>query len=486
MKRSRALLTLSLLLPTTPLLAQAPTPKENPPNTNWQLFGSLRLRSEFWNWFPSTTARNDYNFLASVLRVGVTRQNRHEETTIEIEQPWLIGLPTSSTAPAPQGQLGLGSSYRVANGTQDASLFLKQGYVKFKNIAHSGNSLKLGRFEFSDGVELPSTNPILATLKRDRIGQRLLGPFGFTHVGRSFDGFQIARERPHLNTTFLWAFPTRGVFSLRGMDTLTDINLAYLSRTVNHASPRLSTDSRLFALYYGDTRSGVIKTDNRPLPVRSTDTSNIQIGTIGGHSVAAHKLGNGTLDTLIWGAGQFGRWGTQQHGAYAYATELGYQPKGVLWQPWFRVGYYFASGDGNNANGRHGTFFPILPTPRIYARFPFYSETNLEDVFGEVVLRPNRKMTVRADVHALQLADSHDLWYTGGGAYDNGTFGYAGRPSGGGKGLGTLYDLSLDYQLRKNLSMTLYFGYAHGGSVVEKIYSGKDATFTYAELTYRF
>lgn len=490
MKLSRALLTVTLVLSATPLLAQTQQKKEGttPPktNTHWQLFGSWRLRSELWNWFPTDKARNDYDFNASLLRFGITRQNRHEETTLEIEQPTLIGLPTISTAPAPQGQLGLGSSYRVASGSQVASLFLKQGYVKFKDVAHSGNAVKLGRFEFSDGVELPASNPSLAALKRDRIGQRLIGPFGFTHVGRSFDGVQITRDKPNLNTTALWAFPTRGVFSLRGMDTLTGVQIAYLARNASHNSPRLSTDSRLFGAYYGDIRPGVLKTDNRPVAVRTADVSTLQIGTIGGHSLGVHSLGSGKFDTLLWGAGQFGKWGTQQHGAYAYALEVGYQPNKALWQPWFRLGYYYASGDGDGGNGRHGTFFPMLPTPRIYARFPFYSETNLEDLFAEVILRPNKRWTLRADIHALGLANSNDLWYAGGGAYDNSAFGYAGRPSGGSKGLGTLYDLSLDCQLEKHLNMTLYLGYAHGGSVVEKSYQGKDATFAYAELTYRF
>jgi hypothetical protein len=35
----------------------------------------------------------------------------------------------------------------------------------------------------------------------------------------------------------------------------------------------------------------------------------------------------------------------------------------------------------------HGSFFQILPTPRPYARFPFYNMMNNEDFYGTVVLR---------------------------------------------------------------------------------------------------
>jgi hypothetical protein len=489
MKTGIALTALCLIVSSARLSAQKKgeaSPSPAPFKQGWQLSGSWRVRSEFWNWFPTDKARNDYNFEASVLRLGVMRQTKRDEIMLEIEQPTLIGLPTGSTASAPQGQLGLGSSYRASSGTQSASLFLKQGYLTFKNVGRTGNDLKLGRYEFSDGMELPSANPSLAYLKRERIGQRLIGPFGFTHVGRSFDGILVSSTRPHVNTTFLWAFPTRGVFSVRGMDTLTDVQVAYLSRTTNHTSKSVNTDSRLFTAFYDDSRKGVVKTDNRPLAVRTADTQGIKIGTIGGHALGVHQVGGGKIDLMAWGAGQFGSWGSQQHKAYAYALEAGFQPDKVASKPWFRVGYYYASGDGNGANSTHGTFFPMLPTPRIYARFPFYSETNLEDFFGQVVLRPSPKWTVRCDVHGLGLADANDLWYSGGGAFDSSSFGYAGRPSGGNRRLGVLYDLSLDYQAHKNLTISLYLGYTRGGNVVSSIYQGKDATFGYAEFTYRF
>jgi hypothetical protein len=38
---------------------------------------------------------------------------------------------------------------------------------------------------------------------------------------------------------------------------------------------------------------------------------------------------------------------------------------------------------------------------------------------------------VRADLHWLQLTSKNDLWYQGGGAFDNKVFGYTGRPGNG-------------------------------------------------------
>ena len=59
-------------------------------------------------------------------------------------------------------------------------------------------------------------NATLAAVKRDRVFQRLIGNFGFSDVGRSFDGVHYAYATPHGNFTFIGAVPTRGVFQVDG------------------------------------------------------------------------------------------------------------------------------------------------------------------------------------------------------------------------------------------------------------------------------
>ena len=103
-----------------------------------------------------------------------------------------------------------------------------------------------------------------------------------------------------------------------------------------------------------------------------------------------------------------------------------------------------------------------------------------------MILRPNPRLTVRSDVHSLKLADSHDLWYTGSGAYNLSTFGFTGRPSNSHSNLATLYDISIDYQAARPLTLSLYLAYADGGDVIKSIYRSGDATFAYAEATFHF
>jgi hypothetical protein len=281
--------------------------------------------------------------------------------------------------------------------------------------------------------------------------------------------------------------PTEGVFDLDGGTTLDDIKVGYAAATRPLKGSKFMGEARLFGLHYVDDREGVVKVDNRPGPVRAADTDNVAISTVGGHAIGSWDLPSGKVDGLLWAAGQFGSFGELSHRAFAVSAEAGFQPKNVKWSPWIRAGFNHYSGDDDATDGDHGTFFPVLPTPRIYARVPFFTLANLNDAFGQVVVKPTPKLTVRADAHALWLAEENDLWYAGGGAFNRPTFGYAGRPSNGQKYLATLLDVSADYQLRKYTTVSGYVGYAFGGEVIDRIYSGSNTGFLgYLELTQKF
>jgi len=451
--------------------------------------GSLRLRFESWDWFETGAAENNYNFGAATLRLAIGQQKEGFEWLLEAAAPVLIGLPDNAIAPAPQGQLGLGGTYFAANGRQDGSVFIKQAFVRFKGIGgDKASSLKLGRFEFNDGTELIPTDASLATIKRDHIAQRLIGTFGFTHVGRSFDGAHFSRTSQLGNFTFVGARPTEGVFQLRGWNQL-DVDFYYGAFTKPLKTKTSESDLRVFALHYHDGRR-VLKTDNRPQAARAADTENIRVNTVGGHYGAVTKAGSGKADVLIWGAGQFGDWGKLNHRGAAIAAEAGYQfgSKSVQKiKPWLRAGYFRSTGDGDPADATHGTFFQVLPTPRIYARFPFFDLVNNEDVFAQLRLKPHAKIGLRTDVHHLRLSDANDQWYLGGGAFQKNTFGYTGRPGNGQKTLGTMVDFSLDYAVTPTTALTFYIAGVRGGRVTGRIYpDGGNSRFAYLELTKRF
>lgn len=450
--------------------------------------GSLRFRLEAWNWFEGN-AENTYAYPQYILRLSLAQKFKNWDWQLEGAQPSFFSLPDNAVAPGAQGQFGFGATYFVANNRRRnvGSAFIKQGFVRFNRLGgRDGFSLRLGRFEFIDGAEVAPKDATLLWIKNQRVAHRLLGNFAFSNVGRSFDGVHLNLNGARTNFTLAAMRPTRGVFQVDGWGEM-DIDVAYAALTQQFPHKSSAGELRVFAMGYHDGRR-VLKTDNRPLAVRTADTANIRIGTFGAHYMhALNTQKHGKFDLLLWGAVQNGSWGSLSHRAGALAAEAGWQPPMPRLKPWLRFGYFRGSGDDDPANGRHNTFFQALPTPRIYSRFPFYNFQNNQDISGIVVLRPHAKLVLRTEFHGLRLSERNDLWYLGGGAFQKISFGYVGRPSGGSRDFGTLWDASADYQFNPHFGVGLYFGAFWGGDVIRSTYpAGKNARFGFLEFTYRF
>src|SRR5277367_701978 len=437
-------------------------------SVNW------RTRAEGWYWFEGATGNSEYGFWDSLLRLGIGQTREHYDWFIEGEQPSILGLPDAAVVAAPQGQLGLGGNYYAANNnhTNVANGFVKQAFVNFKSLGPA--RLKLGRFEYFDGLEVTPKDPLLATVIQTRISSRLISNFAFAAVQRTFDGVQLSANSGQNNFTFFGARPTQGVYQVKGMDEL-DVDTYYGAYTRSVTTAKSAGELRVFALGYIDHRTLVLKTDNRPAPVRGADLGKIEIATWGAdYAHVFNTTTSGKFDFLAWGAFQTGSWGNLEQRAGAFVGEAGWQPPVKLLKPWISAGYSYGSGDGNSKDSTHGTFFQVLPTPRQYARFPFYNMMNNEDLYASLTVRPASKLALRSEVHTLRLANAADLWYSGGGAFQPKTFGYTGRPSNGNRGLANVWDVSADYQFTRSFSSTFYYGHAWGKGVISAVYP-KDA-----------
>ena len=446
---------------------------------------SLRTRAEAWNWFePRSGANNEYLFGATIARGALAWTDDYFDVFAEAQNSALFSLPDDAVGPAPEGPLGLGAVYFAHNRSDDdASVFLRQGFVSLKNMG--GFSLKGGRFEFAEGAEVLTQDPTLDWLKKGRIAERLIGPFGWSHVGRSFDGLTAAFTRGPFNTTLFAAHPTQGGFDLAGMKEIDEIDLVYGAFNLTRPSFAKNGDGRAFYIYYADDRD-LLKSDNRPAPVRTADHQEISIHSFGGHWIQVIPLGAGPLDLLAWGVAQTGEWGTLDHGAGAFDFEVGWQPAAFPWKPWLRAGYARSTGDDDPADGDHGTFFQILPTARIYSYSAFYNLMNDEDGFAQLVLRPVPGLVSRTDFHVIRLSEGEDLWYQGAGATlsdRNVGFGFPGRPAFGERDLFRVIETTLTYQWNPHVAIGFYYAHVFGSTVVRRIFAGDDADFGYLELT---
>jgi hypothetical protein len=471
------------------LLLTIATASADPWSDHVVFTASDRVRGELVDWFrpPRGTAPSgaeQYGFFANQLRLGARVTFPHVQGVVEVQDTRLENVPDEASLAPPQGNLGPGAVYFAnTHRASQGETFLKQGFLSFRA---RGLATTVGRFEYRDGLETIPGDATLAAVKRSRIAERLIGPFDFTHVTRSFDGGRVAWDRPAWNATAFGFVPTQGGFEVSANRELDSVWLAGVSLTAKRLPKAPPADVRIFWIYYQDGRSDVLKTDNRPLAVRSRDHDAIAIHTGGAHALTAIEAGPGIADLLAWGALQGGSWGRQDHAAWAWALEGGYQLPRLPASPWLRVGWDRSSGDDDPRDGRHATFFQILPTSRIYAQLPFYNLMNTSDAFTELQLQPHPRVSLRSDWHWLQVTEPHDLWYQGGGAVNEDNFGYAGSPAAGRRELGQLVDLSVSVQVFEQLLLGGYYGHAFGGGVVGRSFAGRDADYGFLEATWRF
>jgi hypothetical protein len=455
----------------------------------WDIHGESLNRFEYWNWFgPASDFENEYDYVFSRNRLSLTLKDNWYLLFVQGQYTQFGNLPGDAVAPPPVGAMGVGASYfQHSESRSSHKIFLKSAYIDFMDMWDTGISSRLGRFDYQDGLEVLSGNPTIDWLKRTRIAERLIGPFGWSAYTRSYDGGWIKYDSKSLNVTTFFSHPTQGGFEESAGNTIGKIDLAGVTLTLKPKTLIPDTEERLFYFYYDDERAVTQRVDNSG--IGTAGEVDISIHTFGGHIASVVDAGTGQFDTILWGAYQTGDWYTQDHDAWALDTEAGYQFKTLPWQLHLRAGYFIGSGDDDPTDTRHETFYQMLPTARLYAYFPLYNLMNIEDTFAQIIARPSGKLTLRSDWHLLRLAEREDRWYSGAGAtQEEGTiFGYAGRSSNGKDDLGQLVDTTLTYTLNPNVSLVTYYGHFFGGDVIEQIYaSGDEADLGYVELLLKF
>jgi|WetSurSiteA1Bulk_404760.scaffolds.fasta_scaffold09231_1 hypothetical protein len=457
-------------------------------NTSISASGEITARNTYENWFepalPNLEHSYDYFFTRS--RLAIALRNPYIGAYVQAQHVYMWNLPENSIAPSPQGPMGSGAIYYMhARSDTDHSLIIRQAYLDFPKLFLKGLSVRIGRFDYADGQEvIYKKNAKVTWLKNARLSDRMIGAFDWSAYNRSFDGLQAAYDGKVFNLFASVTHPTQGGFENNAQKTISAIDLGNITGTMKYGELLKNTEVRAFYYYYNDHR-------NIPsiLGESGLKEGNIRINTFGTHWLHTENIKSGVFDVLFWGALQEGEWGAVDHRAWAATIEGGFQFTNVLFKPWIRGGYFASSGDSNLNDGKHGTFYQMLPTARKYAFFPFYNLMNNEDLFVQAIVKPTEALSIRADLHSLSLQNKQDLWYMGAGPTQGSgsIFGYLGRPSNNHDGLATVLDISPGYTFSKYLSANLYYGHAFGKDVLKSIYkSNSNGDLFYVELKTQF
>ena len=475
--------------PPPPVLIQAPAPLPAAIATRKPVVTVyLRERGNVTSWFAAAPAGEEYAHGDSLLRISLAQRLKHLDYLLEMSNSTEFALPNDAVSPVTaQGQLGLGGSYFAANGSQNTlpvAASFKQGFLRYHfSKKYDVDAVRIGRFEFVEGTETAPKNPTMLWLQNNRIQQRLIGNFGFSNGQRSFDGIDLKAGGSQWDVTAMAGRATQGVFNMNANKEM-DVDIQYGAYSRYLANQHVLV--RAFGIGYHDGRPNITKTDNRALAVRAAEHKNIRIGTYGGDMLALVPVKKETFEFLVWGAGQNGQWGALSHSAGAIAIEGGLKLDTLVSKPWLRGGYLRTTGDANNTDTVHNTFFQLLPTPRIYARFPYFNMMNSTDTFVQFIDKPSPRAELRTDLHFMKLTSPTDLWYTGGGAFDTKVFGYTGRSANNHQSFTSLFDISGDFAVTKQLSLSTYYAHAFGKTVVAAIFPlNRDANYGFIELSYK-
>lgn len=474
------LLAVALLAPTqSPRCIAQSIPKletTGPVDSRLRLEVSERLRGEFVDFFEMP--KSHYDFLANRLQLGARITRDPFELFVQVQHTLLEDLP--------DGGPGTGGGYYAnTHSTFQQETILRAAWLR-AGIGPAAQRItaQVGRQAFRDGLESQATDPTLKWIQAQRIAERLIGPFDFTHVGRSFDGAQLAYDNELLNATAFGFVPTAGGFEISANRNIDEIRLAGVAITGKDAKLG-GLLPRVFWIDYDDARDLVV-VDNRPLTARQADNNNIHVYTVGANAAYVVPVGSGKLDLLGWVAGQFGDWESQDHRAYAYAFEGGYKLEGIWAAPWLRAGIDRSSGDSDPNDSVHESFFQMLPTPRIYAQFPFYNLMNSQDVFAQLLLRPHSRLLLRGDFHWLRTSEENDLFYFGGGATKRDSFGFTGLPTAAHNEIAYVTEVSAAISATDNLTIYAYYAHAFGQGVIAANFADREANYAYLETTLAF
>src|ERR1700687_2039878 len=162
-----------------------------------------RLRGEFVDWFatpPNQTSR--YDFIGNKFQLGLRVRRAPYEVFVQFHD--------TSVAHVPRNRVAFGATY-IANTphTLQNGTILRNAWASTKSLfGVSGLSIKGGRQLYSSGMETPPKDATLIWLQANRLSERLIGPFDWTHAGRSQDGGQVSYDADAWNATVFGLKPT--------------------------------------------------------------------------------------------------------------------------------------------------------------------------------------------------------------------------------------------------------------------------------------
>ena len=402
-------------------------------NDKGRIGGQIRLRGESFNDFDfnddvETDGRDD-DFLLSRIRLSLDL-NPSELLRLYIE-----------IQDSHQFETDTPKAFRVGGTAREDRLDIYQAFVDVRPIPAVPLTVRVGRHELSYG------------------NQRLVGAFGWSNVGRSFQGVKAR-------------FETEAFFA----DTFFANVIVPEDRHFNDEEH----DDDFYGVYGGwkEFPTGVIE---GYFLARDNEITGLHTYTFGTR-LAGHLLDSQAVDYAVELAIQTGDApaGRDQE-AFAAHAGGGYTFKKCAATPRLGIEYNYSTGDDDPADGKNETFDNLFPTNHLhYGYMDLFSWRNLHNLRLSASAKPIEKLTLKCDVHFFWLDEAADGWRSASGAVI--------RPGKAGADdfVGEEIDLTLSYAFNNHLSFQAGYSHFFPGEFVDETGPDDDADWVYLQTTFTF
>lgn len=293
--------------------------------------------------------------------------------------------------------------------SNEKNLDLHQGFAEIGFGKERSIQLSVGRQEWAYG------------------DHRLIGNFGWSNVGRAFDGARLRWRRGAATLDGLAArLTTRTAGAGNEGSDLYGVHF--------QTAPRPGSEYQIYGFGFSDR---VVAAGEAGIPGRT------RVHALGGR-VREHL---GRFDLVAEAVAETGTWNGDDLRAHAWGAVAGVT-FGTAWKWRLTAGYDFATGDEDPADGERQEFFNFFPTNHpLYGHADYEGWRNLRSPWAGVSLQRGRQF-LQVKTHRFGLEEARGAWKDAGGAV------LGADPAGAsGRSVGSEIDLTYRAAIREKVAL---------------------------------
>lgn len=164
--------------------------------------------------------------------------------------------------------------------------------------------------------------------------------------------------------------------------------------------------------------------------------------------------------------------------AWTVASNTGYTFQSAPWTPRIGLKLNYASGDGDTADDRLGTFNPLFPRNNYFSDANLLAPFNFFDIHPSVSVRPHEFLTLTTAFDAFFRASTDDAVFSPGGLVIPGS-------ASDDRYVGSTLTFTADWAISRRITLSGSYAHFFKGDVVKDA-GGKDVDFFAVWLTAKF